>query len=361
MVKNAYIHIPFCVKKCPYCAFVSYNKLQKKSQYISALIKEINANYKGEKLSTLYLGGGTPSLLKIDELKELVSCFNISDDVEFTIELNPNKITIEYLQGLYDCGVNRLSIGIQAFDDNLLKQIGRLHSVQDALTVIENAKKVGINNISIDLIYGLPNQSMKDFEHSLLIAKDLDIKHISLYGLKIEEGTEFDINTPLNLPDEDMQADMFLKSVELLEPSGFMRYEVSNFAKIGFESKHNTNYWKNNSYYGFGAGAHGYQDGIRYENQTDLDLYIENPIDKLTTTLLTKEDILCEEIILGFRQVKGLNIKEINSKFNIDFDKKYEDIINKYLSLGYLCKTSVGYALSTHGTLISNEILCEFV
>lgn len=361
MVKNVYIHIPFCKSKCKYCSFISYPKIELKEQYINALIKEIQTKYNGELLNTLYFGGGTPSILTIDEFSKIINLFNINKSTEITSELNPETITSEYLKGLKKCGINRLSFGCQTFDDKILKLIGRQHSSNDVKNAVKLAQNTDFENISLDFIYGLPQQTIDGFENDLKTAISLNIQHISLYGLKIDENCYFYKNPPLNLPDEDTQADMYIKAIETMTNNDFLHYEISNFAKDSFQSRHNLNYWDNNTYYGFGVSAHGYENGARYFNPTTLDEYINNPTIHKSSHKLSKQEQLEEEIFLGFRKMSGINVENINKKFNIDFRKKYTTTIGKYLSYKYLKETNVGFALTDSGILISNVILAEFL
>ena len=361
MTEYVYIHIPFCKQKCRYCSFVSFPATEYIKKYLTAISKEIKHNYKNEKLETLYIGGGTPSLLSPDELNILTEFFNISEKTEYTIEMNPENINLKYLQELKKIGVNRISIGCQTFDNNILKIIGRRHNNQDVINAVHTAQNAGFKNISIDLIYGLPTQTINIFEQDLKQAVNLGISHISLYGLKIEESCDFYYNKPAQLPDEDIQADMFIKAIELLEKNNFEHYEISNFSKKGFESKHNLNYWNNNQYYGFGTAAHGYIDGIRYSNKKNLKEYIQNPLIHEENKKLSKEEQLQEEIFLGFRRIKGINTELINKKYSIDFEDKYKSIISKYIDTGHLIKTKNGYKLSDNGILISNYILADFI
>lgn len=361
MVKNTYIHIPFCTRKCGYCSFVSINKLNMKSIYIDALIDEITSNYKNEYQKTLYIGGGTPSTLSPADFELILSKFNFDEKTEVTVEINPENITKNYLYDLKKLGINRLSIGIQSFNDKILKIIGRPHNSLEATKVVEMAKNVGFDNISVDLIYGLPTQSTENFENSLDKAISLNIQHISLYGLKIEENCLFYNNKPDFLPDDDSQAEMFMLAVKKLSQAGFQHYEISNFSLKSKESKHNLNYWKNNTYYGFGTSAHGYTDGKRYENAREIENYIKNPSDCKTIKILTEQEILEEEIFLGFRKLDGIDVEQINKKFNIDFNEKYKNIIDKYLEYEMLKKTSKGYSLTEKGLMLSNNILSEFI
>ena len=360
MTSSAYIHIPFCKRKCNYCTFVSYPKIKLCQNYIDALLKEIYTNYKGETLKTIYFGGGTPSLIEPKYFENILSCFNFDKNSEITAEINPETVDETYISKLKITGVNRLSIGIQDFNDDILKLIGRGHNSKQAVEVVKTAQKVGFDNISIDLIYGLPNQTLKGFENSLLRAFELDIQHISLYGLKIENGCYFYKNLPKNLPNDDMQADYYIKAIELCEQNDFEHYEISNFSLKGFNSRHNLNYWNNENYYGFGCSASGYENSVRYYDETNLEKYIENPFKKLREDILTPQQQLEEEIFLGFRKCSGIDVQKINEKYGIDFEKDYKEPLKKYLGTR-IFKTDKGYKLSTEGFLLSNIILSEFL
>lgn len=361
MTKSAYIHIPFCNRKCNYCSFISYDTLTLKNVYVDALLYEIKNNYKGEILNTIYFGGGTPSILAINDFKQILNLFKYNSDTEVTVEINPETVDKNYLQELKDLGISRLSIGVQVFDDEILKLIGRNHTKYDVYKVVRDAKNVGFDNISIDLIYGLPKQNLNSMKNSLLKAIELNVEHISLYGLKIEEGCHFYNNKPDFLPENDDQAEMYIEAVNILEKEGFKHYEISNFSKEGFESKHNLNYWNNEYYYGFGVAASGYENDVRYSNQINIEKYIQNPNLKMSEIPVSDAEKLEEEIFLGFRRLDGIDTDFINQKFGIDFDKKYKSIIDKYTSLKHLSKTKNGYKLTTEGILLSNNILSEFI
>ena len=361
MAQNVYIHIPFCRQKCRYCSFVSFPELRQKEQYLNKLEEEIKYFYKQELLNTLYFGGGTPSLLEPDEISRLIRLFNIAPDAEITVELNPENITYEYLQKLKSAGVNRLSIGCQTFDEKKLVQIGRKHSAQDVLNAVNNAFAAGFDNVSLDFIYGLPEQTVSEFEQDLLKAVSLEVQHISLYGLKIEDGCYFASHMPENLPDSDLQADMYLKAVEVLKLNGYEHYEVSNFAKSGYYSRHNLNYWDNNSYYGFGLSAHGYIDNKRYSNHEKFDEYFESPCRHATEHVVTDEEKLEEEIFLGFRKMSGISTGNINRKFDMDFEKKYNRILEKYIASGHIVKQNGRFKFTDQGILVSTIILADFL
>lgn len=361
MIKSAYIHIPFCSSKCNYCSFVSYDKLNLKDSYVDSLISEIKSLYKNELMKTIYFGGGTPSLLPVNDFKQLLNLFNFDVNTEITVEVNPGNADKDYFKNLKNLGINRISLGVQVFDDKLLHLIGRRHNKNDVIKTLKYLQEAGFDNISIDLIYGLPDQTVNDFLKSLNQALNLGIQHISLYGLKIEEGCNFYKKKPDLLPDNDEQADMYIKAVELLTNSGFNHYEISNFAKKDFESKHNLNYWDNNCYYGFGVAASGYEGSVRYTNQSSIEKYIQNPKLKESVIELSKSNKLEEEIFLGFRKINGININQINKKFNIDFNEKYHEIVSKYISSGHMLRTDEGYKLTLNGILLSNNILSEFI
>lgn len=376
MVKSVYIHIPFCKSKCHYCSFVSFNKLELKKEYLKALGQEIKQSYQGELLNTIYFGGGTPSLLTVQEFENLLRYFNINENTEITTELNPDScysngdfVSIEncksdsydYLRGLYDIGINRLSFGCQTFNNDILKQINRRHTSNQVIDVVKTAQRAGFNNISLDFIYGLPHQTPEMFYDDLKRGINLGIQHISLYGLKIEDGSWFYKNMPEHLPDDDTQADMYLGAIKLLTKHGFEHYEVSNFSKYGYNSKHNLNYWNNDEYYGFGVAAHGYLNSVRYGNVETLEEYLQNPLNHKESKILTEQEKLEEEIFLGFRKMKGIDVQNIKFKYQIDFDEKYKNILEKYLKLKLIEKTDIGYKLTVQGILVSNVILADFL
>lgn len=359
MVSSAYIHIPFCKSKCKYCSFVSFNKPNLIQEYIAYLKKEIEFYYRKEPLETLYFGGGTPSLLSIEQVFEILSCFNLDKICEITMELNPDDVSLEYLRELKNIGINRISIGSQTFNDDILMLIGRRHNACDIKKAVLCGKEAGFANISVDLMYGLPTQKLSDLETDLKSFLELDIQHISTYGLKIEENSFFGKNPPKDLPDDDIQADMYEKINNILANNGFIRYEISNFAKEGYHSRHNMNYWNNAEYYGFGVASHGYLDENRYSNVCTIEKYIENCTEREFSHKVTLQEKLEEEIFLGLRKTKGLNIKEINQKYEINFENKYAKILSKYSA--FLEKTPQGYAFNLHGVLLSNQILAEFL
>lgn len=360
MAENAYVHIPFCKSKCRYCTFVSYCDFELKEQYIESLLSDIKTNYSGEKLKTIYIGGGTPSVLSVNELENILSCFNMAEGCEITIEINPDDTDFNYFKKLKSIGINRISIGAQTFDDNILNYIGRRHSSCAIVNAVNDAYNSGFENVSLDIIYGLPYQTLQILESDLKKCVNLGVKHISTYGLKIEEGSYFYVNYPESLPSDDIQADFYEFINDYLEEYNFNRYEISNFAINGYESMHNLNYWMNNTYYGFGVSAHGYIDGFRYNKSTDISDYIKKPKQLLNKKNINMQEKLEEEIFLGFRISEGINIKSINDKFNIDFEQKYSKVLLKYMPK-YIDKKNDNYFLTIDGILLSNIILSDFI
>jgi len=355
-VKSIYIHIPFCIQKCNYCNFVSFpDKQGMLKDYFIALGKEINCSINNPKtrFSTVYIGGGTPSVADSFFYEKLLSLIPVESDAEITMEVNPGTVNGQYLEELKKIGINRLSIGVQSFDNCTLKTLNRLHTAEEVQIALDLAKKAGFNNISIDLMYGLPGQTLSDWEQTLIKALEFDVQHISTYGLKIEEGTPFHLNMPENLPDEDEAAQMYLKTIEILEANSFIHYEISNFCRPGCESRHNLAYWDNEEYYGFGAAAHGYSGGVRYSNSENLEDYIANPLEKLHEKKLSEQEIIEELIFLGLRQMKGVNI--------LAFNGKYDGIVAKYTAMGLMKHEDDIISLTPQGILLSNNILAEFI
>lgn len=360
MINNTYIHIPFCRLKCKYCSFVSFLNFKYINDYLESLKKEIEHYYKNEPQKTLYIGGGTPSCVVADKINEIIEMFKFCEnDCEITIEVNPNDINEKYLQKLKKTKINRISVGVQSFNDDILKAIGRQHSGSEAVNAVKKISEAGFKNISLDFIYGLPNQTLDDFKNDLKLAVGLDITHISLYGLKIEQGCYFYKHKPQNLISEDEQSDYYDNACSFLNKNGFNQYEISNFSKKNYSSRHNINYWNCGNYYGFGTAACGYDGNIRYQNNTNLKKYLENPIEKEMKETLTFDDKLYEAIILGFRMQSGIDVQRINAQFDIDFVEKYKKQLKKFQE--FIKKNENGnYYLTQNGFLLSNCILSEF-
>ena len=361
MTEHAYIHIPFCIRKCNYCSFVSGKNIRNKKSYITALLSEISKKYSGETLKTIYIGGGTPSLLSGSDLKKIISHFKYTNNTEITLEVNPETVTLNKFKEYKQIGINRISLGVQTFNNIILKMIGRKHKEIDIYNAINIIKKAGFNNINIDLIYGLPSQNIEMLKNDIEKALKLNPKHISTYGLKIEENSFFYNNLPENIPDDEIQAEMYIELCKILKENDYNHYEISNFSKYGFESKHNNAYWRNKEYYGFGLNASGYENNIRYRNTSIMNEYINNPLKKEEKNHLTEQETMENEIFLALRLSTGLNIKEFNNKYNTDFFMLYKKIINKYKNTELLTINEDNIKLTENGFLLSNEIMSEFI
>lgn len=323
-----YIHIPFCKKKCYYCDFISYsNKDDKIEEYIEAVKKEIELQKIKSEITTIYIGGGTPSYIDSKYIKEIIEEIykkNISKDVEITIEINPGTVTIEKLKDYKNCGINRLSIGLQCAQDELLKQIGRIHNFEQFLDTFKMARKVGFKNINVDLMLGLPNQRIKDLKESLDTVIELQPEHISVYSLIVEDGTPIANKIEkgeLELPEEELERNMYWYVKNTLELNGYKHYEISNFAKQGYESRHNMNCWKQKEYIGIGTAAHSYRDVVRYSNTENIGEYIRNikkenlERNRIIHEIQKEDDAQKEYMLLGLRQLDGIKISEFKSKF----------------------------------------------
>ncbi len=376
MIKSAYLHIPFCEHICHYCDF---NKVFLKGQpvddYLKALDREIQLTvnqYPTDDLDTIFVGGGTPTSLNEQQLYRFCESINRnlpkSETVEFTFEANPGDLTKEKLQILKDAGVNRLSLGVQTFNEELLKKIGRVHKAKDVYQTIDNAKSLGFENISIDLIFSLPSQTITDFKESLTEAFLLDITHYSAYSLIIEPKTVF-YNLlkkgKLPTPGEDVEAAMYELLMEEMEKHGFHQYEISNFSKPGYESRHNLTYWNNESYYGFGAGAHSYLNGLRRSNTGPLKRYMDQinggilPVVEEHQT--TRVEQMEEEMFLGLRKTAGVSVPHFLEKFAEDplllFKREIAELTGKqWLEVG---KDHI--FLTKKGRLLGNEVFQAFL
>ena len=319
-MKSAYIHIPFCTTICTYCDFCKqfYNEVNV-SKYLIHLREEITDRYNDEILNTLYIGGGTPSCLNMLELKELfdiVSKIKLNDNYEFTFECNVNDITKELIIFLKENRVNRISIGIESFNKEKLRFMERYADFDDVKEKIDMIRSIGINNINVDLMYGIPNETLKDLKKDLNLILKLKPDHISTYSLILEDYTKLSINNTKPI-DEELELEMYNYIRKKLTKKKYNHYEVSNFAISNKESVHNLTYWNNEEYYGFGLGSHGYIDGIRYENTKNFNKYINNEF-------VSKQDILGikekqeNEIMLGLRKINGINLEEFYNKYNVN-------------------------------------------
>ncbi len=353
-----YIHVPFCGKKCSYCDFYSvcYNKKQAE-MYFKAVIRNIR-HYadKNTTVDTIYLGGGTPTLLTSENISafinEIEKSFNLSSDAEITIEANPNTLTPEKLSEMHKAGINRLSIGIQSMNNKELEFLGRTHTAERAKKAVIDAKNAGFNNISCDLMIALPNQSAESLKNSIDVLTNLPIQHISAYILKIENNTPFDCNEVKNMmPDEDTTADLYIYMTELLKQNNFIQYEVSNFAKSGFESRHNCRYWKCLDYLGIGPSAHSCYKGKRFAVKPNLQEFINSPVQSVEIT----DNNPCgfeEYAMLRLRLSEGLNLNDVESHRNRLIKK-----IPPLIKAGYIDFNGENVSLTEKGFLMSNSVI----
>ncbi|MBQ2284738.1 MAG: oxygen-independent coproporphyrinogen III oxidase [Clostridia bacterium] len=356
-----YVHFPFCKSKCRYCDFNSSDKNWcMEDEYIDALVKEIENSTYNDKVDTVFFGGGTPTAVKISNLIRVIDAVKAKFDTEgaeFTVECNPATIDYDGFVDLKNAGVNRISIGLQSANDDELKFLGRIHTFDVFLKTYEDAKKAGFENINIDLMFSLHQQTLEKWLYTLNKVVDLKPAHISAYSLIVEEGTPF-YNLELELPDEETDRAMYYGAVDLLKSKGYEHYEISNFALNGMECKHNIKYWKRDNYLGFGCGASGMYNNVRYQNIYDVAEYIKCNV--VSEEILTTDDAMAEHIFLGLRMTDGFNIGEFNRRYNVDFRKKYKEEIKKFKELGLL-ELDENCRLTKEGLSVSNSVMCEFV
>lgn len=370
-----YIHIPFCTKKCGYCDFNAYSgyKDGTKARYVDALCHEIAARSEPEaRVPTVFFGGGTPTNLPAVDLVRILdtvrASFRLDADAEISVEANPGDATPEYLKALHDAGFNRLSYGVQTFDDRMLKTIDRLHSGEDARQAVARAKKAGFDNISMDLMFALPRQTMADWDRSLDAAFALDVPHLSMYALILEEGTPFWARRErgkLPLPGDDLEASMFARAIERATAAGYHRYEVSNYAHEGYESRHNQIYWRNEEYFGFGAGAVSYLDGARTTNEKSPTRYIETVSATGTafaeSERLTPEEAMGETLMVGLRMTEGISLDAFAARFGIRAEERFADVIARHRQSGLLEIVEGYLRLTPRGSFIAHEVMMDFL
>ncbi|HEN0624616.1 radical SAM family heme chaperone HemW [Streptococcus agalactiae] len=368
---SAYVHIPFCTQICYYCDFSKvFIKNQPVDAYLQALIREFRS-YDITELRTLYIGGGTPtsiSAVQLDYLlTELIRDLNLNTLEEFTIEANPGDLTVDKIEVLQKSAVNRVSLGVQTFNDKHLKRIGRSHNEAQIYSTIDALKTGGFQNISIDLIYALPGQTMDDVRSNVAKALSLNIPHLSLYSLILEHHTVF-MNKmrrgKLHLPTEDLEAEMFEYIISEMERNGFEHYEISNFTKPGFESRHNLMYWENVEYYGVGAGASGYLDGIRYRNRGPIQHYLKGVSEgnaRLSEEVLSKNEMMEEELFLGLRKKEGVSIGKFEQKFGTSFEKRYGQIVQELQSDGLLKENNGFIQMTKKGLFLGDTVAEKFI
>lgn len=378
-MQGLYIHIPFCKKKCRYCDFVSFPALEREDLYFVALVAEMRKYaplMKDRAFDTVFIGGGTPTLLKPGRtaalLNEARKCFSIKPEAEITSEANPESASEEKLNELYEAGVNRLSLGLQSANDLELHAIGRIHSRQDFINAVSAARKVGFTNINADVMHGLPGQTEESCIDTLRLVTELEIPHISSYSLILEEGTPLydDVrNGRVMLPDPDDTADMEDAGFEFLAQRGYARYEISNFAKPGFECRHNLNYWDNGEYLGIGLNSHSALrlkgDWTRFNNTDDLNEYInelgEGKLPVRNTRKIERDEEMFETIMLGLRKIKGVSRREFEERFGCDPVEKYAPAVSELEMDGWLEATEDSMYLTKRGLDFQNEALIKFM
>ena len=373
-----YIHIPFCKRKCHYCDFISFsNKTDFIEQYINSLkkeIKEYKINKEEYEVKTIYFGGGTPSFIDSSYIMEIIKTlrekFNISKNAEITIEINPGTVDEQKLKDYYNAGINRISFGLQSTKSELLKLVGRIHSYNSFLDAYNLARKVGFKNINVDLMIGLPVQTIQDIEKDLERIINLKPEHISVYSLIVEEGTIIEDkikNKELYLPSEELERKMYWKVKEELEKNEYIHYEISNFAKKGFESKHNLSCWNQEEYIGFGLAAHSYINNTRYSNTENLENYIVGVgyhIDsqiKTTHEIQNKDDKMKEYMLLGLRKIEGVKISEFKNKFVDNPIYLYRESLSKLVTQELIEIDIDNIKLTNKGIDLANLVWEEFV
>lgn len=374
-----YVHIPFCKQKCMYCDFPAYQNLQDYYEtYVYALVQEIDLwvsehpESTSKAIDTIYFGGGTPTELSIQHLQMILdkikNTFTITDDCHMTIESNPGEVNLHYLTKLVKFGFNRISFGVQTFDDKVLTMLHRSHNGEQAKQAIYDAKEAGFTDINIDLIYGLPRQTLEDIQYNLDIVKDLPINHISTYGLQVEVGTYLYHLVQKNLisiPSEAIDESMYDMMMDGLKDLGFERYEISNFAKTNFYSRHNLKYWHYVDYLGFGAGAHSFYDGVRRSNNRNVmpyiqsvDRYIMPTIDTETITLERAQEDFC---FLALRTKWGLDERKFEDKFGVSVHNLFGTTLEDLVSKDLLEYQSGSYHLTAEGAKHGNYVFSQFI
>ena len=374
-----YVHIPFCKQKCMYCDFPAYQNLQDYYEtYVYALVQEMDLwvsehpESKERSIDTIYFGGGTPTELSIQQLKMIIdkieSIFTIDENCHMTIESNPGEVDLQYLTKLVKLGFNRISFGVQTFDDKALTMLHRSHNGEKAKQAVYEAKEAGFTDINIDLIYGLPRQTLEDIQHNLNIVKDLPINHISTYGLQVEVGTYLYHLVQKNLisiPSESMDESMYDTMMAGLKELGFERYEISNFAKDNSYSRHNLKYWHYIDYLGFGAGAHSFYDGIRRSNNRNVMPYIQS-VDRYTMPTIDTETITVERAqedfcFLALRTKWGLDEQKFEDRFGVSVHNLFGNILEELVIKGLLEYQNGSYHLSSEGAKHGNYVFSQFI
>jgi oxygen-independent coproporphyrinogen-3 oxidase len=369
---SLYLHIPFCIKRCSYCDFTTFtnNTHETISNYVNQLCKEIKS-YKEDKLTikTIFFGGGTPSVLKIEAMEQIFQSindtFDLSECEETTIEINPVNLNRSNFKNYKSLGINRLSMGVQTFNDELLKNINRDHSVENIYLTYQEARKAGFDNFNLDLMFGLPYQTTDDLDNTLNKAIELNPEHISLYCLDLHENTpmydEYEAGK-IKLQEDSVNLKMFENAKEYLDKNGFIHYEISNWSKPNRQAKHNLVYWRNEPYIGIGVSSASYYKKIRYTNTKDLKEYINQDSFAIIKAEQSFKEDLEETVFMKLRLLEeGLSIKEINQRFNVDFEKYYQDELKFLLSNNLLIKNDDNLKLSPEAIFVSNEVFEKFI
>ena len=370
-----YIHIPFCVKKCAYCDFLSGPQDEKTiERYVSSLLEEIRAHSSKQKfasdyeVTTIFLGGGTPSVLETNQIQRIFeilnTCFKVSKDAEITIEANPGTVTVEKLQAYKQCGINRISFGLQSTNNEELKLLGRIHTYEEFLESYQLARKCGFDNINVDLISAIPKQTLTSWEATLEKVIALQPEHISAYSLIVEEGTPFakvygeGCPGEYDLPSEEEEREIYYRTEEMLSKAGYHRYEISNYAKTGKECKHNLGYWERKEYLGIGLGAASLIDDTRYKNTDDLSFYLEHTSDlsaiQENVEKLSLKEQMEEFMFLGLRKMEGVSITEFEKLFGKDIEECYGEQIQSLIEQGLLEQKDGRLMLTRQGIDVSN-------
>ena len=371
-----YLHVPFCMKKCGYCDFLSWKGTEEEQEtYVQGLLKEIESYRefaKGYKVSTVFLGGGTPSILSGEQIERILGAvsdvFMMDKHAEITLEMNPGTVTEEKLRSYKKAGINRLSIGLQSVKNENLKLLGRIHIYEEFLQSYELARQEGFKNISVDLISSLPGQTLESWKEELQEIVRLNPEHVSVYQLILEEGTPFYetyADHPELLPDEEVSREIYLSTGRILSEAGYEQYEISNYAKPGQESRHNLKYWDRADYLGLGLGAASMVRNIRMTNTRDLKTYLEHCSQPKTmrkdVQFLEEPRQMEEFMFLGLRKTRGVSRKEFHRVFGRDMDMVYEKTLAKCLENGMLKEHKDRVFLSEEGVLVSNLVLSEFL
>jgi len=368
-----YVHIPFCVAKCHYCGFTSFPGQESlHQQYVSALIEEIALAESLSPVATIYFGGGTPTTLSAEQLTSILSAifesFDVEGTAEITLEANPGTIDLAKAAALRGARFNRISLGVQSLDDRRLRKIGRIHTSQEALDAYQAVRQAGFANVSIDLIFALPTQTLAEWQNTLNRAVQLNPEHASLYELSIEEGAKFAEAYKAGLlimPDEDTRLEMYESAIAALTGAGYEHYEVSNFAKPGFRSRHNQVYWKNESYFGFGAGAVRYLDGVRCTMTTSVEDYISriqqglDPADSCEE--LTGSALMGETIMLGLRTSDGVDLRAFEERFSTSLIEAYDEVLPVLYNDRLIDLTDTHLRLTHKGLLMADRVAAEFI